>query len=59
MLFVFLFIAIVILILLITWAKLNAFLAFLIVSVLAGFLLGLPANKIIGSIEFGIGDTLG
>lgn len=59
MLFVFLFIAIVVLILLITWAKLNAFLAFLIVSVLAGFLLGLPANKIIGSIEFGIGDTLG
>lgn len=59
MLFVFLFIAIIILILLITWAKLNAFLAFLIVSILAGFLLGLPANKIIGSIEFGIGDTLG
>lgn len=59
MLFVFLFIAIVVLIVLITWAKLNAFLAFLIVSILAGFLLGLPANKIIGSIEFGIGDTLG
>ena len=50
---------IVILILLITWGKLNAFLAFLVVSVLAGVLLQLPAEKIMSSIQHGIGDTLG
>jgi Gnt-I system high-affinity gluconate transporter len=39
-------ICIAILILLITWGKLNAFLAFLVVSVLAGLLLKLPPEKI-------------
>ncbi len=38
-------ICIVILILLITWGKINAFLAFLIVSILAGVFLKLPAEK--------------
>lgn len=52
-------VCIVILILLITWGKLNAFLAFLIVSLLAGLLLELPAEKIMASIQYGIGDTLG
>jgi Gnt-I system high-affinity gluconate transporter len=52
-------ICIVILILLITWGKLNAFLAFLLVSVLAGILLKLPADKIMSSVQHGIGDTLG
>ena len=47
------------LILLITWGKLNAFLAFLLVSVLAGLLLKLPADKIMLSVQHGIGDTLG
>src|SRR5690349_4874708 len=50
---------IIILILLITWGKLNAFLAFLIVSVLAGALLELPSEKIMSSIQHGMGDTLG
>lgn len=50
---------IAILILLITWGKLNAFLAFLLVSVLAGLLLQLPLNKVIVSVQQGIGDTLG
>jgi len=52
-------ICIVILVLLITWGKLNAFLAFLLVSVLAGILLKLPADKIMSSVQHGIGDTLG
>lgn len=50
---------IVILILLITWGKLNAFLAFLIVSLLAGLLLKLPAEKIMSAVQQGMGDTLG
>jgi Gnt-I system high-affinity gluconate transporter len=52
-------ICIAILILLITWGKMNAFLAFLVVSVLAGLLLKLPAEKIMTAVQHGIGDTLG
>lgn len=52
-------ICIVILILLITWGKLNAFLAFLLVSILAGALLHLPAEKIMSSVQHGMGETLG
>ncbi|MBO9570611.1 MAG: TRAP transporter large permease subunit [Chitinophagaceae bacterium] len=47
------------LILLITWGKINAFIAFLIVSICAGIAFGLPLNSIIKSVEKGIGDTLG
>ncbi|MFI5156717.1 MAG: gluconate:H+ symporter [Chitinophagales bacterium] len=50
---------IVILVLLITWAKLNAFLALLLVSILAGLLLGIPLSGIVQSLQKGIGDTLG
>jgi Gnt-I system high-affinity gluconate transporter len=52
-------ICIVMLILLITWGKINAFLAFLMVSIAAGSLLGLPAEKIMSAVQHGIGDTLG
>jgi Gnt-I system high-affinity gluconate transporter len=51
-------VCILILILLITW-KINSFLAFLVVSILAGILLGIPLHKIVGSVQQGIGDTLG
>ncbi len=47
------------LILLITWGKVNPFLAFLLVSILAGLLLGIPITKIGQSVNKGIGDTLG
>jgi Gnt-I system high-affinity gluconate transporter len=50
---------ILILVLLITWARLNAFLALLVVSLLAGFLLGIPLEDIGHSLQKGIGDTLG
>lgn len=50
---------IVSLILLITWGKINAFLAFLIVSIFTGLGLGIPIDKITGSVQKGIGDTLG
>jgi Gnt-I system high-affinity gluconate transporter len=54
-----LFLCIVTLILLITWARLNTFLAFLLVSTMAGLLLGMPMNKISQSVNKGLGDTLG
>lgn len=57
--FIIVLVCISILILLITWVKLNAFLAFFIVAVLAGLLLGQPVDTIIGSVQKGIGDTLG
>lgn len=51
--------SIAILVLLIVWAKLNPFLAFLISSIVAGFLLGLPADQIAGSVQRGMGVLLG
>lgn len=56
---VFVLISIAVLILLITWLKFNPFIAFLISSILAGFLLGIPADQIAGSIQKGIGGLLG
>lgn len=51
--------SILLLILLITWAKFNPFLAFLIVSISAGLLLGIPVTDITKSVKKGIGDMLG
>jgi Gnt-I system high-affinity gluconate transporter len=50
---------ITLLIVLTTWGKFNTFLAFLLVSILAGILLQLPLDKVIGSVQKGMGDTLG
>jgi len=50
---------IILLILLIVWGRVNAFLSFLIVSIVAGLWLGIPLNKIAASVQKGIGDTLG
>jgi len=50
---------IVMLVLLIAWAKVNTFLAFLIVSVTAALLLGMPATHIPQTVNKGLGDTLG
>lgn len=47
------------LILLIGGLKIHPFLAFLLVSVFAALLLGIPLNKVAGSVEKGIGDMLG
>jgi Gnt-I system high-affinity gluconate transporter len=59
MTFLILVLCIVSLVILITWAKVNPFLAFLIVSIPAGLLLGMPLTKIGKSVNKGIGDTLG
>ncbi|MBW3128337.1 gluconate:H+ symporter [Hymenobacter profundi] len=47
------------LVLLIAVGKINAFSAFLLISVVAGVVLGMPLADIPKSIEKGIGDTLG
>ncbi len=52
-------ISIALLVLLITWGKLNPFLAFLLISIFAGILLGIPVDKLPKSIEKGIGSMLG
>lgn len=57
--FIILVICIVCLVLLITWAKVNPFLAFLLVAMLAGISLGIPLSEISKSVNKGIGDTLG
>ncbi|MGF7081306.1 gluconate:H+ symporter [Mucilaginibacter sp. UYCu711] len=50
---------IVTLILLITWARLNVFLTFLIISLMAALLLGMPLPNIVKSVNKGLGDMLG
>jgi Gnt-I system high-affinity gluconate transporter len=47
------------LVLLITWGKVNPFLAFLIVSIIAGIFTGIPVENIGKSLQKGIGDMLG
>ncbi len=51
--------AIALLVVLIAWLKVQPFLAFLLTSLAAGIMLGMPLAAIPGSIEKGIGDTLG
>jgi Gnt-I system high-affinity gluconate transporter len=50
---------ILLLIVMISVFKINAFLSFLIVSIIAGITLGLPLPKIAGAVEKGMGDVLG
>jgi Gnt-I system high-affinity gluconate transporter len=50
---------ILLLILLISWGKFHPFLAFLVVSITAGILLGMPLKGITDAIRTGIGDMLG
>ena len=59
MTFIIVFCCILLLVLLISWAKVNAFLSFLIVAVITGLVLGIPLDKISYSVQKGIGDTLG
>lgn len=53
------FICIVLLVLLVSWLKVNPFIAFLLVSIMAGLLLGIPVNKVTASVQKGMGDILG
>ena len=51
--------SIVLLVLLISWGKIQPFLAFLIASAVAAVLLGLPVDKVPAVLEKGIGAILG
>src|SRR5687767_13619078 len=50
---------IALLVLLITYFKINPFLAFLIISILTGLLLKMDVPKLTAAVQFGIGDMLG
>ena len=52
-------ICIVLLVFLITYLKVNSFIAFLLISLTAGILLGIPLPDLAKSIQKGLGDTLG
>ncbi len=57
--FVILIAGIILLVLLITWAKLNPFLAFILVSMLIGVANGMNVATITNAIQKGVGDLLG
>lgn len=59
MLLLYIIIAILVLLLLITWAKLNPFVALLLVSIGMGWAAGMPFPEIVQSIKDGLGGTLG
>ncbi|WP_375418364.1 gluconate:H+ symporter [uncultured Hymenobacter sp.] len=42
-----------------TWGKVNAFLAFLLVTIPAGLALGLAPAQVLAAVQKGLGDTLG
>jgi Gnt-I system high-affinity gluconate transporter len=50
---------ILLLIVMVSALRINAFLSFLIVSIVAGIALGIPPDKIAGSVQKGMGDVLG
>jgi Gnt-I system high-affinity gluconate transporter len=51
--------SIALLVVLIVWAKLNPFLSFMATAIVAGLLLGLPADQLAKSIQKGMGTLLG
>ena len=53
------FLALIFLVVLIAVCKINPFLAFLVVSVIGGLLMGIPIDLVTKSVEKGIGDILG
>ncbi|AGA78341.1 gluconate:H+ symporter [Echinicola vietnamensis] len=55
----FVLLSILLLVLLIVWAKLNPFIAFLITSIVAGLLLGIPPEQVAVSVQQGMGSLLG
>ena len=42
-----------------SWGKINAFLAFLLVTIPAGLALGLPPAQVLAAVQKGLGDALG
>lgn len=59
MVFIIVLLSLLLLVLLITYFKVNTFISFLIVSILAAIVLGIPMSKIPGTVEKGIGSIMG
>ena len=59
MVFIIVLLSLLMLVLLITYFKVNTFISFLIVSILAAIVLGIPMSKIPGTVEKGIGSIMG
>lgn len=59
MTFIIVLLCLVLLIVLISYFKVDAFLSFLIVSIVAGIALGIPLNKLPDSISNGVGSIMG
>jgi len=59
MVFIIVLLSLLFLVLLITYFKVNTFLSFLIVSILAAIVLGIPMSKIPATVEKGIGSIMG
>jgi Gnt-I system high-affinity gluconate transporter len=57
--FIIVIFSLIVLILLISWFKVDAFLAFLIVSIGAGVALGMPLDRLPKAIDAGIGSIMG
>lgn len=57
--FVIIILCLVLLIVLISYFKVDAFLSFLVVSIIAGIALGIPLNKLPDSISNGVGSIMG
>jgi Gnt-I system high-affinity gluconate transporter len=57
-LFITLFLVVIALIVLISLFKINPFISFLIVSIIAGLALGIPYSKITAAVQKGIGDMM-
>jgi len=52
-------VCILLLVFLITFLKVNSFVAFLLISLSAGVMLGIPITDLAKTIQKGLGDTLG
>ena len=50
--------AVILLLVMITKLKINPFVTLMVVSVLLGLAAGMPLDKIVGSIQAGMGNTL-
>lgn len=57
-LFLTLFLVVIALICLISWFKINPFIAFIMVSIVAGLALGIPFSQITTAVQKGIGDMM-
>lgn len=59
MIFLIIVLAVLALVVLSSWGRVNAFLAFLLVTIPVGLALGLAPGQVLAAVQKGVGDTLG